>query len=106
MAKKKKKRKDSQPNIDIASLLLIVFGIILAFIVYSKDQGVFGSFISDFILGGLIGKLTLALPIILIILGIYVVFRDYSRLQLKTFQLRVLTIPIHMNYNRKVGCLL
>ena len=94
MAKKKKKKSQSQPNVDITSLLLIVFGIILAFIVYSKDQGVFGSIISDFILGGLIGKLTLALPIILIIMGIYVVFRDYARLQLKTFQLLLLITSV------------
>jgi len=94
MAKRKKRKNQSEPNIDITSLLLIVFGIILAFIVYSKEQGVFGSIISDFILGGLIGKLTLALPIILIILGIYVVFRDYSRLQLKTFQLGLLITSV------------
>ena len=73
MAKRKKKKNASQPNIDITSLLLIVFGIILAFIIYSNDQGVFGSFISNFILGGIIGKLTLALPIILMIMGVYVV---------------------------------
>lgn len=39
MAKKKKRKNKSQPNMDLTSLLLIVFGIILAFIVYSKDQG-------------------------------------------------------------------
>jgi len=94
MAKRKKKKKVSKPNMDITSLLLIVFGIISGFIIYSKEQGVFGSFISDFILGGLIGKLTLALPVILVILGIYVVFRDYSRLQLKTFQLLILMVSI------------
>ncbi len=94
MAKKKKKKNQSQPNVDITSLLLIVFGIILAFIVYSKDQGVFGSVISNFILGGLVGKLTLALPIILIIMGVYVVFRDYARLQLKTFQLLLLITSV------------
>ena len=94
MAKRKKKKNQTQPNVEITSLLLIVFGIILAFIVYSKEQGVFGSIISDFILGGLIGKLTLALPILLIIMGIYVVFRDYSRLQLKTFQLLLLITSV------------
>ena len=94
MAKKKKRKNKAQPGIDMTSLLLIVSGIILAFIIYSQEQGVFGSFISDFVLGGLIGKLTLALPIILIILGIYVVFRDYSRLQLKTFQLLLLMVSI------------
>ena len=34
---KRKKKKSQQPNMDTTSLLLIVFGIILAFIVYSKD---------------------------------------------------------------------
>ena len=94
MAKRKKKKRASEPNMDITSLLLIVFGIISGFIIYSKEQGVFGSFISDFVLGGLIGKLTLALPVILVILGIYVVFRDYSRLQLKTFQLLLLMVSV------------
>lgn len=94
MAKRKKKKNASQPNIDITSLLLIVFGIILAFIIYSNDQGIFGSVIRDFIFGGLIGKITFALPIILIVLGIYVVFRDYSRLQLKTFQLMLLLVSV------------
>ena len=94
MAKKKKKKNSTQPNMDIASLLLIAAGIILAFIIYSNDQGFLGSFISNFVLGGIIGKLTLALPVILIIMGIYVVFRDYSRLQLKTFQLLLLIVSI------------
>ena len=94
MARKKKRKNASQPNMDITSLLLIVVGIILAFIIYSNDQGIFGSVIRDFILGGLIGKLTFALPIILMVLGIYVVFRDYSRLQLKTFQLILLMTSV------------
>lgn len=94
MAKRKKKKKELQPNVDMTSLLLIVFGIILACIIYSNNQGVFGLLIRDFILGGLIGKLVYALPVLFIVLGIYVVFRDYSRLQLKTFQFLLLLLSV------------
>ena len=95
MARKKGRKKNRpQINVDITSLLLIVAGIFLSVIIYSKNLGGIGIFIRDYFLGGLIGKVTYALPIALIILGIYVVFRDFSRFKLKTFQILVLAIAV------------
>lgn len=95
MAKKKSKRKNKpEASIDLTSLLLIIVGIVFSFIIYSPDKGVVGTFIYEMIFGGLIGRLTVAIPIILIFLGVYVIFRDYSRLKLKTFQIILLFISI------------
>ena len=79
MAKKKKKVKKTEDSVDILSLGLIAFGVILGVIVYSKQEAGVGSFIKDFVLGGIFGKLALALPVFFVIMGIYVVFRDYSK---------------------------
>lgn len=94
MAKRKKKKNEAQINIDLTSIILIVLGIIFSVLIYSKDLGPVGVFVKSTFLGGLIGKLTIAVPIILIVLGIYVVFRDFSRLKLKTFQIILLLISI------------
>ncbi|MBQ9314461.1 MAG: DNA translocase FtsK [Clostridia bacterium] len=79
-------------NIDLTSIGLIVSGIISAIIIYSDDLGAIGSFIKYGILGGFFGKMIMALPLLLIIGGIYVIFRDYSRLKLKVFQVIVVAI--------------
>ena len=82
MAKKKKKSKAPERNIDLQSMLLIGFGIVLGVILYISNDGLAGKIIS-LILGGLIGKLAFAIPIALVFMGIYIIFRDYSRFQLK-----------------------
>lgn len=94
MAKRKKKKNEAQINIDLTSIILIVLGIIFSVLIYSKDLGPVGVFVKSTFLGGLIGKLTIAVPVILIVLGIYVVFRDFSRLKLKTFQIVLLLISV------------
>lgn len=91
MARRKKK---NDINIDLTSISLIILGIVFAIVVYSKDLGSIGSFIKYGILGGFFGKVTLAIPLLLIILGIYVIFRDYSRLKLKSFQVIILCVCI------------
>ena len=63
-------------------------------LIYSKDLGPVGTFVKSTFLGGLVGKLTIAVPIILIVLGVYVVFRDFSRLKLKTFQIILLLVSV------------
>lgn len=95
MAKRKNRRKNKpEASVDLTSLLLIIAGIIFSFIIYSSDKGIVGTFIYKIIFGGLVGRLTVAIPIIFIFLGIYLIFRDYSRLKLKTFQIVVLIISI------------
>ena len=74
MAKRKKKKSRGEVNIDLTSIIMIITGIILAVFIYSKDLGNVGTFIKYGIFGGLIGKVTMALPIILILLGIYVIY--------------------------------
>lgn len=93
MARKKKKQK-REINIDITSLILIIIGIVLSVIIYSKNLGIVGKFTKDYLFGGIIGKITIAIPIALIVLGIYVIFRDFSRLKLKAFQVVILSISI------------
>ncbi len=73
---------------------MIIIGIISGVIIYSKSLGNVGSFIKYGILGGLFGKMTMALPFILITLGFYAIFRDFSRLKVKTFQVVILAISI------------
>ena len=84
MAKKGKKKKNKEINVDVTSILLIVIGIILSVFVYGSDTGFMGGMIKDVLLG-LFGNIMYAMPIILMILGIYVIFRDFSRLKLKSF---------------------
>lgn len=84
MAKRKKKKNTNEVNIDIASILLIISGIILSIFVYGSEVGVVGKFIKN-VLSGCIGNVMYALPIVLIFLGIYVIFRDFSRLKVKSF---------------------
>ena len=91
---RKKKRKAGEVNIDLTSISLIIIGIISAVVIYSKDLGSVGSFLKYGIFGGLFGKTTMAIPIVLILLGVYVIFKDFSRLKLKAFQLVILGISI------------
>ena len=91
MARRKKKK---EVNIDLTAIGMIIFGIILAIIVYSSDLGGLGNFIKFGIFGGLFGKVTMAIPIVLIVLGLYIMFRDFSKLKLKTFQVIILTISV------------
>lgn len=90
----KKKKKENKINIDLTSMLLIVVGIVLSVIIYSTNLGIFGTFIKNYLFEGIIGKVTIVIPIALIILGIYVIFRDFSRLKLKAFQVIILFISI------------
>ncbi len=92
MARKKKKTKEI--NVDLTSVLLIIIGIILAIIVYSNDLGSIGGFIKYGLLGGFFGKVAMIIPIALIVFGIYIIFRDYSRFKLKAFQVIILAISI------------
>ena len=92
MARRKKKNKEM--NVDLTSVSMIITGLVLAIIIYSSDLGAVGSFIKYGILGGLFGKVAMAIPILLIVLGIYVIFRDFARLRLKTFQIVVLAISV------------
>ena len=95
MAKRKSRRKNKpEASLDLTSLLLIIVGIVFSFIIYSSDKGIIGNFIYKMIFGGLVGRLTIAIPIIFVFLGIYLIFRDYSRLKLKTFQIVILIISI------------
>ena len=94
MARKKKKKSRGEVNIDLTSIIMIITGIILAVVIYSKDLGNVGTFIKYGIFGGLIGKVAIALPIILILLGIYVIFQDFSRLKVKAFQVIILCLSV------------
>ena len=78
----------------MTSITMIIVGIILAIIIYSSDLGVVGAFIKYGLFGGLFGKVTMAIPIALIVLGVYVIFRDFSRLKLKSFQVIILAISV------------
>ena len=94
MARKKKRKSKGEVNIDLTSIIMIIVGIISAVIIYSKDLGSVGTFIKYGIFGGLFGKVTMAIPIILILLGVYVIFQDFSRLKLKAFQIITLAISV------------
>ncbi len=89
-----KRRKKNEVNVDFTSIIMIIIGIVSGVVIYSKNLGKVGSFIKFGILGGLFGKMTFAIPFILITLGFYAIFRDYSRLKLKTFQVVILAISI------------
>jgi len=94
MATKRKKKKTKQNKIDSESLMLIIFGIISGFIVYTSNQGGLGHIVKNILLGGLMGKLAYAIPFILVIYGIYVVFREQSKFKLRSTNLWVLLILI------------
>lgn len=64
----RRKKKKSDMNIDLTSISLIIVGIVLAIIVYSSELGAIGSFIKFGILGGFFGKVTMAIPLLLIVL--------------------------------------
>ena len=63
-----RRRKKNDMNIDLTSISLIIVGIILAIVIYSSELGGIGSFIKFGILGGFFGKVTMAIPLLLIIL--------------------------------------
>ena len=94
MAKKKKKSKKAEKSVDFKSLLLIIFGVILGFIIYSDQTGGAGKLIKNILIGGVIGKIAYAIPIALIVMGIYIVFRDFSKFRLKSFQFILLIVTI------------
>ncbi len=85
MARKRKKNKKPERNVDLQSLVLILLGVVFAVIIYSEQQNV-GKFIKNILIGGLFGKVAYILPLALILMGIYVIFRDYSRFKLKFAQ--------------------
>ena len=88
MARKKKKSREI--NIDATSISFILIGIILSIFVYSSgSNGIIGGLIKSVLLG-CIGSVMYAVPVILIFLGIYVIFRDFSRFKLKSFLVLVL----------------
>ncbi len=87
---RKKKKKNGEINIDATSVGFILIGIILGIFVYSSgSNGVVGNLIKSILLG-CIGKIMYAVPIILVFLGIYVIFRDFSRFKLKSFLVLVM----------------
>ena len=93
--KKKKSKKNNKPerNVDLQSMSLVVLGILLGFIIYTPAGSV-GEFIRKFLIGSLFGEFSYALPILFVIMGIYVIFKDYSRLKLNAFQFILLIISI------------
>ena len=84
MAKRRKKKNANEINIDMASIILIVLGVLLSIFVYGSENGFVGNFIKTVMLG-CIGKVMYAVPILLAFLGIYVMFRDFSKLKVKSF---------------------
>ena len=84
MAKRRKKKKSGEMNIDLASISLILIGVILSILIYGSETGLVGGAIKNVLLG-CIGNIMYAIPIILLVLGVYVIFRDFSRLKLKSF---------------------
>ena len=87
---RKKKKKGAEINIDATSIIFILLGIILGIFVYSGgSNGIIGNLIKSVLLG-CIGNIMFAVPIILVFLGIYVIFRDFSRFKLKSFLVLVL----------------
>ena len=96
MAKKKKKNSKNVKNnsrIDVMSFLLIILGVIFGIIVYT-EQGGLGSVIKDFLLGGFLGKFAFVFPIVLILMGIYIIFKDYSRFKVKPWIVCILVLSI------------
>ena len=81
---KKRKKKQSEISVSIASIALILCGVVLAIFVYGSEIGVVGDFIKSVLLG-CIGNVVYAVPVVLIFLGIYVIFRDFARLKVKSF---------------------
>ena len=95
--KKKNKNVAKQPekNIDIQSMVLILLGVIFAVIIYPNSQPTkFSMFFKEFLLGGLMGKMVYALPILLIILGFYIIFKNYSKIKIKVFPFIILFVAI------------
>ena len=82
---RKKKKKNSEINIDATSIILIILGIVFSIFVYSNgSNGIVGGLIKSVLLG-CIGNVMYAVPVILIFLGVYVIFRDSDRFKLKSF---------------------
>ena len=82
---RKKKKKGAEINIDATSISFILLGIILGIFVYSSgSNGIIGNLVKSILLG-CIGNIMYAVPIILMFLGVYVIFRDFSRFKLKSF---------------------
>ena len=94
MANKKKKKQKPERNVDLQSLLLIAFGIIFAFIIYTEQNGAIGGIFKNFLIGGLFGKFAYALPFAFILMGIYVIFKDFSRIKIKAFQFILLIMNV------------
>ncbi len=96
VTKNKKSSRVPEKNVDIQSLSLIILGVIFAFIIYSDSskEGFLGGIIKHFMLGGLMGKMALVFPFALMIMGIYVIFKDYSKFKLKIAPFIILFISI------------
>ncbi len=93
MAKKKKKQNKPEVNAEIKPMILVALGILFGIIIYTAVPGP-GSILKELLLGGLMGRLTFALPFLLVFMGIYSIFKDYSRLRLKPFLFILLFICI------------
>lgn len=88
MARKKKNSREI--NIDATSVTFIILGIILSIFVYSSgSNGIVGGFIKSLLLG-CVGNIMYAVPIIFLFLGVYVIFKDFSRFKLKSFLVLIL----------------
>lgn len=92
MARRKTRKKKNSFNIDIACAILICIGIFLSVVTYGS-AGKAGEIIKS-ITSGFLGKTHYIFPIALIILGIYVVFRDKNSLIRKSIQYSLLLITI------------
>jgi len=92
MPKRKTQKKKKGFNIDMICIILICIGIFLCIITYS-NSGIVGEEINS-ILGGFLGNTRYFLPFVLIILGIYVVFRDKDSLIRKSMQYTGLFISL------------
>lgn len=87
---RKKKKKSREINIDATSIAFILIGVILGIFVYSSgSNGIVGNLVKSILLG-CIGNIMYAVPIILVFLGVYVIFRDFSRFKLKSFLVLVM----------------
>ena len=82
MAKKKRKQKKPETNAELKPLILFALGILLGIIIYTPVPGV-GSFIKEIVLGGIMGRLTYALPILLIFISVYIVFKDSKSIRIE-----------------------
>lgn len=92
MPKRKSRKKKNNFNVEFTCIILIAVGIFLCTLIYS-NAGIVGQGINS-LLGGFFGNIKYVFPIALIVLGIYVVFRDKESLIKKSIQYSLFLISI------------